>query len=99
MTDEQSINEAADPVATADARNGEPGAAAEPGHDTATGTDPDAKYDQPGYEDKSIGQAVDQDRELAEELLDEEGGDEAAAARRFEDESAGAPARHRQKES
>jgi hypothetical protein len=99
MTDEESINQEADPVAAADARNGESGGATEGGHDTATGTDPDAKYDQPGYEDKSIGQAVDQDRELAEELLDEEDGDEAAAARRFEDESAGAPALHRQEGS
>ncbi len=65
------------------------------GTDTPTGTDPDAKYDRPGYEDKSFGQAVDQDRELAERLVSEEGdGDDAAA--RFEDESAGAPARERQ---
>lgn len=68
----------------------------EHGQDTPTGTDPDAKYDQPGYEDKSIGQATEQDSELAEKLLDEEGGDEAAAEERFEKESAGAPARERQ---
>ena len=49
------------------------------GTDTPTGTDPDAKWSEPGYEDKSLGQAVDQDSELAEQLLDEEGGDEAAA--------------------
>jgi len=61
------------------------------GRDTATGTDPDAKYEQPGYEDKSFGQAVDQDSELAERLLDETGGDEAEAERRFRDEAAGAP--------
>ncbi len=64
--------------------------------DTPTGTDPDASYDTPGYEDKSIGQAVAQDEELAEELLEETGGDAAAAERRFEEESHGAPARRRQ---
>lgn len=68
----------------------------QPGHDTATGTDPDAKYDHPGYEDKSFGQAVNSDQELTEELLDQEGGDAAAAERRFDEESAGAPARKRQ---
>jgi len=61
------------------------------GQDTATGTDPDAKYEQPGYEDKSFGQAVKQDQELADELLEETDGDETEAAERFEDESAGAP--------
>lgn len=66
------------------------------GTDTPTGTDPDAKYDEPGYEDKSFGQAVDQDSELAEKLVEEADGDEAAAAERFEEESAGAPARERQ---
>lgn len=64
--------------------------------DTPTGTDPDASYDKPGYEDKSIGQAVSQDEELAEELLDETGGDRAEAEERFEQESHGAPARERQ---
>ena len=66
------------------------------GEDTPTGTDPDAKYDQPGYEDKSIGQATAQDAELADDLLEETGGDEDAASERFEQESAGAPARERQ---
>jgi hypothetical protein len=61
------------------------------GQDTATGTDPDAKYEQPGYEDKSFGQAVDQDQDLAEELLEEADGDADEAAARFEEESAGAP--------
>jgi hypothetical protein len=70
-----------------------------PGHDTATGTDPDAKYDQPGYEDKSLGQAVNQDEELVEELLEEEGGDAGAAEARFKEESAGAPALDRQDDS
>ena len=66
------------------------------GEDTPTGTDPDAKYDAPGYEDKSIGQATQQDEQLADELLEESGGDEREAAERFEKESAGAPARERQ---
>lgn len=69
---------------------------AEIGHDTPTGTDPDAKYVEPGYEDKSLGQAVSQDEELVEELLEETGGDVEEAERRFEEESAGAPARARQ---
>jgi hypothetical protein len=66
------------------------------GTDTPTGTDPDAKWSEPGYEDKSLGQAVDQDSELADELLDETGGDADAAEERFEQESHGAPARERQ---
>jgi len=66
------------------------------GTDTPTGTDPDAKWSEPGYEDKSLGQAVDQDQQLAEDLLEQTGGDEAEAERRFEEESAGAPARERQ---
>jgi len=69
----------------------------EPGTDTATGTDPDATYDQPGYEDKSFGQAVDQDRELADELLAETGGDADEAERRFDEEAAGAPTLERQR--
>jgi len=64
--------------------------------DTPTGTDPDASYEAPGYEDKSIGQAVNQDEALAEELLDEADGDVAEAEERFERESHGAPARERQ---
>lgn len=60
-------------------------------HDTPTGTDPDAKYEQPGYEDKSFGQAVDQDQDLVEELLEETDGDVEEAEERFEEESAGAP--------
>jgi hypothetical protein len=66
------------------------------GTDTPTGTDPDAEWEQPGYEDKSLGQAVDQDGELAEELLEESGGDTEEAERRFEEESHGASARERQ---
>jgi len=69
---------------------------AEPGTDTPTGTDPDAKYDRPGYEDKSFGQAVDQDQQLVDRLVDESDGDLEQAEARFEDESAGAPARARQ---
>lgn len=68
-----------------------------PGTDTPTGTDPDAKYDQPGYEDKSFGQAVNADQDLVDELLDEEDGDVEAAASDFEERSAGAPARERQR--
>lgn len=67
-----------------------------PGTDTATGTDPDAKWDKPGYEDKSLGQAVQQDEELAEDLAADENLDDAEASKRFDEESAGAPARQRQ---
>jgi hypothetical protein len=66
------------------------------GTDTPTGTDPDAKWNEPGYEDKSLGQAVDQDSELADELLQGSGGDEAEAGRRFEEKSHGSEARERQ---
>jgi hypothetical protein len=66
------------------------------GEDTATGTDPDAKYEQPGYEDKSLGQAVNQDQDLVDDLLEETDGDVDEAEARFEEESAGAPARERQ---
>lgn len=68
----------------------------ETGKDTATGTDPDAKYVEPGYEDKSFGQAVDQDQALVDRLVEEEDGNTGAAEERFEEESAGAPARKRQ---
>lgn len=64
--------------------------------DTATGTDPDARYAEPGYQDKSMGQAVSQDDELVDDLLEETGGDTDAAERRFEERSTGAPARERQ---
>lgn len=70
----------------------------EHGTDTPTGTDPDAKYDEPGYEDKSIGQAVEQDEELVDELLEETGGDVEEAEKRFEEESAGSPALERQQD-
>jgi hypothetical protein len=66
------------------------------GRDTAMGTDPDAKYEQPGYEDKSFGQAVNQDAELAERIADEEGGDSERASERFTEESAGSPTLKRQ---
>jgi hypothetical protein len=71
----------------------------EPGHDTPTGTDPEAKYEEPGYHDKSFGQAVDQDQELVEELLEETGGDTDEASSRFEQESAGAPAIEHQQDA
>jgi hypothetical protein len=66
------------------------------GTDTATGTDESAKYAEPGYEDKSFGQAVDADQELVDELLEDTDGDLAEGEDRFERESAGAPARERQ---
>jgi|GEM_PF-4718831 len=67
-----------------------------PGQDTATGTDPDAKYSSPGYEDKSLGQAVNQDMEMVDELVADTHGDLGAAEERFARESAGAPALARQ---
>jgi hypothetical protein len=70
-----------------------------PGRDTATGTDPNARYDHPGYEDKSFGQAVSDDEELAERLLDETDGDVEAAEERFDAESSGSPAIKRQRGS
>jgi hypothetical protein len=92
-------------VEEADRRNGEPAATtpaptprtAAPGTDTATGTDPEATYDQPGYEDKSLGQAVQQDRQLVDDLMEATGGDEDAAAARFEQESAGRTTLRRQR--
>lgn len=66
------------------------------GRDTPTGTDPLAKYEQPGYEDKSFGQAVKADQALADQLVREERGNLAAAEQRFDTESAGAPALARQ---
>lgn len=77
---------------------GAPGAPAArpPGRDTATGTDPSAKYERPGYEDKSFGQAGNQDQALADRLVGETGGDLEAADRRFREEAAGAPALARQ---
>jgi hypothetical protein len=66
------------------------------GRDTATGTDPKAKWSAPGYEDKSFGQAVNQDQQLVDDLVRETGGDMAAAEARFREESAGAPAIARQ---
>jgi hypothetical protein len=67
----------------------------EPGTDTPTGTDPDATWDGPGYEDKSLGQAVQQDEELAEELAASDLSEEEASER-FDEVSHGAPARQRQ---
>jgi hypothetical protein len=68
------------------------------GHDTATGTDPNAKWSRPGYEDKSLGQAVKQDAELVDRLMQQTGGDLAEAEARFDEDSAGAPALHRQRQ-
>jgi len=67
-----------------------------PGTDTATGTDPDAKYDGPGYEDKSLGQAVNQDQQLVDELSEKHRGDTDAAEEEFREKSAGAPTLARQ---
>jgi hypothetical protein len=66
------------------------------GYDTPTGTDPHAKYAQPGYEDKSFGQAVNDDQQLVDRLVRESGGNLSAAEDRFRRESAGAPAIARQ---
>jgi len=66
------------------------------GYDTPTGTDPGAKYRAPGYEDKSLGQAVNQDQQLVDRLVRETGGDLGRAEERFRSESAGAPALARQ---
>jgi len=68
------------------------------GRDTATGTDPDAKYEQPGFEDKSLGQAVNQDMERVDDLIAEEGGDLDRAEERFEKESSGSPVLERQQQ-
>jgi hypothetical protein len=59
------------------------------GADTPTGTDPDATYDQPGYEDKSLGQAANQDQELADEVMEKTGGDAEAAEKEFRERSHG----------
>jgi hypothetical protein len=67
------------------------------GTDTATGTDPNAEYEGPGYEDKSFGQAVDQDQDLVDELVEETDGDLDEAERRFDEEATGAPALDRQR--
>ena len=67
------------------------------GYDTPTGTDPNAKWTGPGYEDKSLGQAVNQDVELVDRLVEETDGDLDAAEARFKQESAGAPALDRQR--
>jgi hypothetical protein len=75
------------------------GAGAAPsGRDTPTGTDPAAKYTEPGYQDKSLGQAVSQDEALVEQLLDETDGNIHDAEARFANESAGAPTLKRQKQ-
>lgn len=67
------------------------------GQDTATGTDPDAKFVTSGYEDKSFGQAVAQDRVLVDELVDDADGDLDAAEVAFDEKATGAPALARQR--
>jgi hypothetical protein len=69
------------------------------GYDTPTGTDPDAKYSEPGYEGKSFGQAVNQDQALVDRLVQENDGDVGRAAQAFQNESAGAPALERQEQT
>ena len=69
-----------------------------PAHETATGTDPQAKYTEPGYQDKSLGQAVNQDQHLVDRLVEETHGDLGAAEARFRTESAGAPVLDRQQD-
>jgi len=66
------------------------------GQDTATGTDPNARYEQPGYEDVSFGQATARDADLVDRLLAEEAGDKASAEERFQKEAVGAPTLARQ---
>ena len=66
------------------------------GYDTPTGTDPAAKYTEPGYQDKSFGQAVAQDQELADRLVQESHGDMSEADARFREMSAGSPTLERQ---
>lgn len=66
------------------------------GFDTPTGTDPAAKYSEPGYQGKSFGQAVNQDQQLVDELVRESDGNLGAAEEQFRERSAGAPALNRQ---
>jgi hypothetical protein len=81
-------------------RSGAPGAGATSwSRDTATGTDPRAKYTEPGYQDKSLGQAVNQDQQLVDQLVEETRGDLGAAEARFRAESAGAPVLDRQNDT
>lgn len=92
---ERASDRRSDPAAgSAAARDGRA-----PGTDTPTGTDPDAKYEQPGYEDKSFGQAVNQDQELVDDLVDAAEGDLEEAEQRFDEESAGSPTLHRQRDA
>lgn len=59
--------------------------------ETRTGVDPDAEYTEPGYQDKSLGQAVNQDAELADRLTEESATVEEASDR-FAEGAVGAPA-------
>lgn len=60
------------------------------GADTPTGTDPDEVYEEPGYQDVSLGQAVNRDAELVDELTAETN-DLEEAERRFSNEATGRP--------
>jgi hypothetical protein len=67
----------------------------EPGRDTPTGIDPEAKYIEPGYKDKSFGQATVEDAQLAEDLMvDAETIHEAE--QRYEHDAIGGPVIDRQ---
>jgi len=68
------------------------------GYDTPTGTDPNAKYTEPGYQGKSFGQAVSEDQELVDDLVRDNAGDLDNAAMTFRSASAGAPALERQEQ-
>lgn len=59
--------------------------------ETTTGTDPDAEFDRPGYEDVSLGQAAERDARLADELV-ATSDDVAEAEERFGTDATGAPA-------
>lgn len=60
-------------------------------NETTTGTDPDAEFDRPGYEDVSLGQTAERDAQLVDDLV-AESDDLEQAERRFGEEATGAPA-------
>jgi hypothetical protein len=60
------------------------------GADTPTGTDPDEVYTEPGYQDVSLGQAVNRDAELVDRLAADTD-DIGEAERRFSEEATGRP--------
>jgi hypothetical protein len=68
------------------------------GADTPTGTDPDEVYEEPGYQDVSLGQAVNRDAELVDRLAAETD-DVEEAERRFAGEATGRPVLARQEDA